>query len=70
MTRTETRSTNIIIIIVAVNTRGVRFWNKVEIISKAIKNKYSVRVMPGHSSWPLGFDHLCSLVQDHSVQGT
>lgn len=58
----------LIIVMAAVNTREVRFCNLLETISKAIKNIFSVRVMPGHYSSPLRFGHLCSLVQDHSIK--
>lgn len=37
-----------------------RYW------SRSFENP----VPQGHSRSPLGFVHLCSLVQDHSVQGT
>ena len=43
--RLKTSSTSIIIAFVAINTRGVGFCNKLETISKAIKNKFSVRIM-------------------------
>lgn len=47
MTRTETRSTNIIIIIVAVNTRRVRFWNKVETISRINQRPSRINSLSG-----------------------
>lgn len=46
----RTRSTSIIIVIIAVNTRGVGFCNKLETILNALKNKFSVRVMQSSPS--------------------